>query len=67
MDRILRLPQVLELTGLSRISIWRMQKAGRFPKCFRLGDRAVGWKQSEIEVWMENLERGNAPAPVQKG
>ena len=54
--RILRLPAVLDLTGLSRVTIWRYVKAGSFPTPLRLGARAVGWRQSDVHAWIEGLE-----------
>ena len=52
--RILRLPKVLEMTGLSRTSVWRQVKAGTFPKPVKLGPRAVGWLASKIDKWLRN-------------
>ena len=52
--RILRLPEVLKMTGLSRTSIWRQIDAGTFPKSVKLGPRAVGWRASDIEEWLRN-------------
>jgi prophage regulatory protein len=51
--QIIRLPRVLELTGLSRMSIYRFEKAGKFPKRVTLGENAVGWPLSEVEAWLE--------------
>jgi len=50
-DRILRLPQVKERTGMSRSFVY---SAEDFPKAIPLGDRAVGWLESEILVWIES-------------
>ncbi len=55
-DPMLRMPEVCWLTGLSKATIYRMMKEGRFPKQYRLSDRAVGWKKSAISVWNENRE-----------
>ena len=43
--RIIRLPEVIHQTGLSKATIYRMIKSGRFPLAFRLGKRATGWTQ----------------------
>jgi prophage regulatory protein len=51
-DRILRLRQVSEITGLGRSSLYNRIAAGLFPKQFPLGGRAVGWLASEIESWI---------------
>ena len=51
--RILRLPLVRERTGLSRSSIYLRISEGRFPKPVSLGERAVGWLESEITEWLK--------------
>ena len=49
---IIRLPEVLKRTGVSR-STWLLGcKAGRFPRPIRLTDRAVGWLSSDIESFV---------------
>ena len=50
--RILRLPLVRERTGLSRSSIYLRISEGRFPRPISLGERAVGWLESEINEWL---------------
>lgn len=50
--RILRLNQVTEAIGLSRASIYRLMKMDRFPKSITIGIKAVGWVESEIEMWI---------------
>lgn len=49
---ILRRKQVETRTGLGRSSIYDYIKAGRFPHPIRIGDRAVGWLESEIDAWL---------------
>ena len=50
--RMLRMPEVLSRTGLSRITLWRSQKAGTFPKGIKIGRQAVGWLASDIDQWI---------------
>lgn len=52
-ERILRLPAVKEKTGYSRSSIYLKISQGLFPKPISLGERAVGWLESEIIDWIE--------------
>lgn len=52
-DTILRLPSIKASTGLSRSSIYVKMGRGEFPKPISLGDRAVGWLQSDIEKWLQ--------------
>ena len=52
MVKILRLPEVVQATGKSETTIWRDEKAGRFPRRRRIGPNAVGWRSDEIEAWI---------------
>lgn len=45
--------QVEQLVQLSRSSIYAAVKAGTFPAPYRIGARAVAWRVSEIEQWLE--------------
>ena len=53
MDRIIRKKELLPFIGLSDVTIWRMERAGKFPRRIRLGGNSVGWYESEIIEWME--------------
>ena len=56
--RVVRLPEALEITGLSRTTIWRRERDGSFPPPIRLGGehtRAVGWREQDIYDWIDNL------------
>jgi prophage regulatory protein len=52
-DRFLRIDRVVEKTGRSRASIYRMVADGSFPKQERIGVRAVGWRMSAVLEWMD--------------
>ena len=56
-DRLLRLAEVLSLTGLSRSSIYRMIGQRAFPAPLKIGTCAVGWRQSELLAWLEDRPR----------
>ena len=47
-ERIIRTKEVTELTGLSRTTLWRMEKTGEFPAKVSLGANSIGWRLSEI-------------------
>ena len=55
-DRILRLPEVVEVTGLSRSSIYRLIGIDAFPRQRRLGPRSSGWRLSDVEGWLESRQ-----------
>ncbi len=50
---ILRLPAVIERTGLSRSTVYLMMSKNEFPSTISLGDRAVGWLEDDINSWLE--------------
>ena len=49
---ILRLPQVILLTGLSRSAIYDMIAKGDFPKQLKLTSRSSGWVEAEVQSWI---------------
>lgn len=55
---ILRTRQVTQLIKLSRITIWRLERAGRFPKRIQLGRNSVGWLEEDIHEWINSRPRG---------
>ena len=57
-DKLLRVPAVLELLSISRATLTRWRRAGRFPEPVKLGRKYVGWRDSDIQDWMtENRQR----------
>ena len=58
-DRLLRLTEVLARCGLSRSSLYRMMRDGSFPEPLKVGVRAVRWRESEIEAWLESRPRAS--------
>ncbi len=56
-DRISRSPEVEKITGLSKVTIWRQERQGQFPRRVRIGRRSVGWFTSEIEAWLQDKKK----------
>jgi len=52
LDKHLRLPSVIEATGLSRSTIYDMMSEGKFPRPVALGKRLVAWPESVIAKWL---------------
>lgn len=50
--RIIRKPELFSKLSLSDATIWRMEKAGRFPMRIRLGGNSVGWIIGEVDEWL---------------
>ena len=60
---ILRRKQVEARTGLSRTTIYDGIRAGRFPAPVRVGARAVGWIEAEVNEWLAaQVERSRKSA-----
>ena len=53
-ERIINAKEVQRLTGLSRTSIWRLQHAGKFPARVPLSTSRVGWRLSEVQLWIKS-------------
>lgn len=51
--RIVRLPEVKALTGLSRSTVYERIREGQFPKPVGLGGRNVGWVEGEVTAWIQ--------------
>ncbi|WKE65788.1 AlpA family transcriptional regulator [Gallaecimonas kandeliae] len=50
--KLIKLPQVMSMTALSRPTIYNYMKDGRFPRQAKLGPRNVAWNQEEVEAWI---------------
>ncbi|PRW96443.1 AlpA family transcriptional regulator [Pseudomonas fragi] len=61
LDRFIREKDVLGLTSLSRTTLWREVKRGRFPKPIAISAGRVGWRESALAAWQLNPEQWKAP------
>lgn len=59
--KILRLKEVKTRTGLGRSTIYLRIAQGRFPKSIALGERAVGWLESDLDEWINERIRQSRP------
>ena len=53
MVRIIREKEMRQITGLSRVTRWRLERKGQFPKRIKLTKRCVGWSEAEVLQWLE--------------
>jgi prophage regulatory protein len=63
MKNILKLPATSSKSGKSRSSIYQGVKEGTFPAPIKIGERAVGWLEDEIDDWLAkriSASRGGA-------
>jgi prophage regulatory protein len=57
MDRLMRKKEVVNLTGMSSTTIWRLMKKNQFPQSRQLSSRVVVWLESEILEWLEGIRK----------
>lgn len=62
--RVLRLRQVLDRTGLSRSSLYRLHAAGLFPRRVQISQRSVGWVESEVDTWLASKVINSRATPT---
>ncbi len=55
-SNVIRPRYIQALTGLSRTTIWRLERAGEFPKRIKLSSGAVGYKLDDIQAWIDSRE-----------
>jgi len=53
--KIYRLPEVMNMTGLSRSSIYLRVSTDEFPKPIKIGRRAIGWPEESIVAWQAQM------------
>ena len=58
---MLRMPQVVAITGLSRMTIYRLEKRRQFPGRVQLSPNSVGWRKEDVDRWLESLPKVVAP------
>jgi prophage regulatory protein len=52
-NRLMRFPEVKQVTGLCRSQVHAMIAEGRFPKQIKLSTRASAWIAEEVYSWVE--------------
>lgn len=64
-DRMLSVRTVMEMTSLSRTTIWRREREGTFPASVRLSANRVAWSLRAIEAWLSDCANDNRPQRLQ--
>ncbi len=64
MDKILLIKEVIGLCRLSKSAIYQQIREGTFPEPISLSKMRVGWKETDIEKWIESREtKQRQPVP----
>ena len=58
---IIRPNELAELLSISIPTLYRMINSGELPPKIRIGKRAVGWRRSQIEDWIEERTEKSKP------
>ena len=58
--RFIRPREVIEMLGVSRTTLWRMVRAGSFPRPVRISKRNAGYLLETVEAWMRARVQGLA-------
>jgi len=64
--KILNQTEVAKATGLSKVTLWRLEKSGQFPARVNLTEARVGWPEEEVENWIESRPRGICNREIRK-
>ena len=67
MDSLLKLRDVIRLTGRSSSSIRRDIASGLFPTPVRIGGRSVAWRESDIQDWIRSLPAASLQTEKEAG
>lgn len=51
-DRLVRMPEVLARTSLSRATIYRKMASGEFPRSIQIGANSMAWRERDFEHWL---------------
>ena len=52
---LLTVEEAIKLTRLSRCTLYRRIKEGKFPRPLRVGPRGVRFRSDDVEAWIESL------------
>lgn len=45
------------MVPFTRQHVLRLEKVGKFPKRLKVGNRRIGWLETEIETWIKDCPR----------
>ncbi len=57
-DYLIPRKTVEKMSGLSRATIYRLIKSGKFPRPLPIGTGSVRWRQSDVIAWQQSLDTG---------
>jgi|CXWL01.1.fsa_nt_gi prophage regulatory protein len=55
-DRIIRISEVIKITGIGRTSVYKYMNEGCFPRALKLTRTSVGWRYNEVMDWLDKKQ-----------
>ena len=53
-QRLIRLPEVMAMTGVKKSTIWKWISENKFPQRIKLSHRVSVWKLTDVNQWIED-------------
>lgn len=61
MLKLMRLPEVRNVVGLSKSEIYRQINFGTFPEPISIGARSVAWTEASVQEWIQSKVDASTP------
>ena len=55
MEKLLRLPEVAEILGVGKSTVWLYARQGKLPKATKLSPRVSVWKMSDVQKLIDSI------------
>lgn len=55
-EKLVRMKRVIEMTTLSRTTLWRMVRQGRFPQPVKISRNRVAWREYDVVAWFQTCK-----------
>uniref|UniRef100_UPI003F84F059 helix-turn-helix transcriptional regulator n=1 Tax=Cupriavidus ulmosensis TaxID=3065913 RepID=UPI003F84F059 len=65
-ERFVRSEEASTRTGLSRRTLFRLVKANEFPAPYRLTGSLLGWRETDVDRWIESRPKLTVEVPFEK-
>ena len=62
---MLRLREVMRVTGLARSTVYKLIHDGKFPRPIKLGARAVAWRSDAVNGWIQDRTNASLNSTVE--
>ncbi|WP_064605750.1 helix-turn-helix transcriptional regulator [Photobacterium sp. J15] len=53
MTKLIRMKELLTVVPFSKSHIYSLISKGEFPKPVSIGERAVAWREEDVQAWLE--------------